>query len=229
MNLSECRLPGRPGVAACGWDPPEGGKVAASAGVEPASAGVRVRCLAIWLRGDQNWWCGLDLNQRRGYPADLQSASFSHSDTAPKPGPYRGPDAFRKGRWTDDPPGLASRVPPRGCNPRTFPIVNAGIEPALPPRRAACKYQSHQFTSRRYHQPSGCGTRTRPGPFWRPCYHYTNPQRNLAPYVRQPDDLPRARGPCLFCSPVAVLARRSGNRVKRQAGKMSKTNLLPMG
>jgi hypothetical protein len=35
---------------------------------------------------EAKWWRGLDSNQRRRSPADLQSAPFSHSGTPP----YRG-------------------------------------------------------------------------------------------------------------------------------------------
>jgi hypothetical protein len=38
----------------------------------------------LTLSQDIHWWRGLDSNQRRRTPADLQSAPFSHSGTPPR-------------------------------------------------------------------------------------------------------------------------------------------------
>ena len=53
----------------------------------------------------QTWWRGLDSNQRRRAPADLQSAPFSHSGTPPG-----------RARGLDQSPAAVNECLPRSCS-----------------------------------------------------------------------------------------------------------------
>src|SRR5690606_16791783 len=68
------------------------------------------------------WWAGLDSNQRRHKPTDLQSVPFNHSGTYPCPSLAR-----RRGLWPRRALPLGERRPPHEDEPGVEPPI--GIEP----------------------------------------------------------------------------------------------------
>ena len=113
------------------------------------------------IRGEISWWRGLDSNQRRRAPTDLQSVPFSHSGTPPHReertrASHRLLSTHPRPRIEEFPPGqAASRPRPdasganRGCNgAAASPMISPMASPMTSPMGTVANAAHRDGTAR---------------------------------------------------------------------------------